>query len=536
MARLSFQIGTCLPLGFIIILSLYLQRKPVVSVLSLPSLSTQTSPNHVTGSWEASIPVPLVPAAMAVLPRSGKVLLWAADRGEVFGSELDNPGQTTTAIYDPATKNVTGHQVSNTGHNMFCPGVSLDASGRPIVTGGSTENHTSIFDESLNWWIPGSPMKMGRGYHAQATLSDGRLFTIGGSWSGQRGDKRGEVYDPTSNTWSLLSGCPTTPMLTNDKCGDFCNDNHPWLFAWKNNSVFQAGPSVAMNWYGTAGNGSHVAAGARAQDHDAMNGNAVMYDAAAGKILTLGGSPWYAGTYSTKAAHVVTLSEPFAPCRVEAIGTMHYPRAFANAVVLPTGEVFINGGQSFAIQWTDANATLTPELWNPVTRTFLPMAEMPIPRTYHSTAVLLPDATVLTGGGGLCWAKCADPTANHLDIQVFTPPYLMNPDRSPAVRPRITAVSVKTAVAGSPLSIETDVQVHEFALIRYGSATHSINTDQRRIVLVPEPKPKLGRTSIISQVRLPDDSGILLPGYWMLFAMNKAGVPSIAETILITSA
>ena len=45
-----------------------------------------------------------------------------------------------------------------------------------------------------------------------------------------------------------------------------------------------------MNWYGTNGSGSQVAAGARADDSDAMCGNAVMYDATAGKILVIGGS------------------------------------------------------------------------------------------------------------------------------------------------------------------------------------------------------------------------------------------------------
>ena len=74
-------------------------------------------------------------------------------------------------------------------------------------------------------------------------------------------------------------------------------DNHGWLFAWKQGSVFQAGPAVAMNWYGTSGTGSQSAAGNRAGDQDSMNGNAVLYDAVAGKILTLGGAPKYVGKY-----------------------------------------------------------------------------------------------------------------------------------------------------------------------------------------------------------------------------------------------
>ena len=50
-----------------------------------------------------------------------------------------------------------------------------------------------------------------------------------------------------------------------------------------------------MNWYGTAGNGTQTPAGTRASDPDSMCGNAVMYEAVAGNILTLGGSPDYTG-------------------------------------------------------------------------------------------------------------------------------------------------------------------------------------------------------------------------------------------------
>ena len=57
----------------------------------------------------------------------------------------------------------------------------------------------------------------------------------------------------------------------------------------------QAGPSKAMNWYSVPGN-STVPAGPRGTDTDAVNGDAVMYDAAAGKIFTCGGATCYSGT------------------------------------------------------------------------------------------------------------------------------------------------------------------------------------------------------------------------------------------------
>src|SRR5690606_37576054 len=125
---------------------------------------------------------------------------------------------------------------------------------------------------------------IGRGYQSQTFLSGGGTFTIGGSWSGRRGGKDGEFWDGES--WSALPGCPVAPMLTADVGGVWRADNHAWLFAWSDNTVFQAGPSIAMNWYGVEGNGSVTPAGDRGDDADAMCGMAAMYDAVAGKILT----------------------------------------------------------------------------------------------------------------------------------------------------------------------------------------------------------------------------------------------------------
>ncbi len=33
--------------------------------------------------------------------------------------------------------------------------------------------------------------------------------------------------------------------------------------------------------------------------------------------------------------------------------------------------------------------------------------------------------------------------------------------------------------------------------------------------------------------RLPDNGGVLLPGPWMLFAVNGAGVPSVAVNVMV---
>ncbi len=297
------------------------------------------------------------------------------------------------------------------------------------------------------------------------------------------------------------------------------------LFGWKNAYVFQAGPSVNMNWYLTTGAGTQTPAGSRTGDSDAMCGNAAMYDAVNGKILVVGGSPNYQDSTATSNAHIITLAIPPAVPTVQTIGNMAYQRAFANSVILPDGTVLIIGGQVNAVPFSDATSQLVPELFNPATNTFKQLAPMAIPRNYHSIGVLMPDGTVASGGGGLC-GTCA---TNHYDVQIFSPPYLYNANSALAARPVINSISVTSIKVGGTFTVTTGGAVSAFSLIRLSSTTHTVNTDQRRVALTPS--ATAGTTYTLT---VPGDAGVALPGAWYVFVLDGAGVPSVSRTILIT--
>ncbi|KAF5027060.1 hypothetical protein F66182_829 [Fusarium sp. NRRL 66182] len=504
-----------------------------ISDLIVYNALSYTPPQPGLGRWGATLDFPVIPVAGAVEPLSGRVVIWSAYRYDAFQGTNPRGGFTLTSIWDPATGIISNRNVTNNRHDMFCPGISMDGEGNIIVTGGNDAKKTSILDANGNWQ-PGPDMVIARGYQSSATTSDGRVFTVGGSWSGPRGGKNGEIYDPASNTWSSLPGALVAPMLTKDREGVYKADNHAWLFGWKKGSVFQAGPSTAMNWYyttrGTRGNVR--AAGTRRKngrvDPDSMNGNSVMYDALNGKILTYGGATSYVNAPGTARAHVLTIGEPGTVAQTALVGTNGegiHPRVFHTSVVLPDGSVFITGGQQHSNPFTDTTAQLEPELYLPGSHTFIRQQKNTIPRTYHSMSLLLPDATVFNGGGGLC-GSCK---TNHFDAQIFTPNYLYDSSGNLAARPRITAVSARTAKVGSTITITTGGAIRSASLIRYGTATHTVNTDQRRI-----PLTLTGAGTNRYSFRIPADSGIALPGYWMLFVMNTGGVPSVASTIKVT--
>ncbi|MFE9561341.1 discoidin domain-containing protein [Streptomyces sp. NPDC006487] len=479
-------------------------------------LSGPASP-AVHGSWGRITGFPLVPVATAVLP-GDKLLAWSAYAVDRFGG---SNGYTQTAILDLKTGKVTQRRIDNTGHDMFCPGIAMLADGRVLVTGGSNAEKASIYDPATDDWSAAGNMNIPRGYQSMTLLSTGEAFVLGGSWSGPAGDKAGEAWSPETGTWRGLPGVPALQASTADPAGPYRADNHMWLHATSGGKVLQLGPSKQMNWISTTGAGSITPAGTRADSADAMTGNAVAYDI--GKLLTLGGSPAYQNTPATRRAYTVGI----AGSQVETArtGDMAYARAFANSVVLPDGKVIVFGGQSHPVPFSDATSVLTPELWDPATGAFTPLATMAVPRNYHSVANLLPDGRVFSGGGGLC-GDCA---TNHADGAVFTPPYLLNPDGSPKPRPDITGGVPSRTRPGTSLTLTTSTPAASFVLMRAAAATHSTDNDQRRVPLASTATGTGGYT-----VSIPADPGVVLPGTYMLFALDAQGVPSTARFLTVS--
>ncbi|KAI5368260.1 putative galactose oxidase/kelch, beta-propeller, immunoglobulin-like, immunoglobulin E-set [Septoria linicola] len=484
------------------------------------------------GSWGPSIQFPVVTVSGAIAPDTGNLIVWSSRDRDWSGD--GNVGQTFSAEYDWRTGRVSERLVSQTNHDMFCSGVSMGHQGDIMVTGGSSATRSSVHDwRTPDVWKPGPELKIPRGYQTQTTLSNGRMFLIGGSWSsmtagwwsGINGGKHSEIWDPSKNTWELLPGIPVDPILTDDWAGLYRSDNHAWLHSWRDGSVFHAGPSKRMNWFYPTGEGSHAPAGER-DGVDAMCGFSVMYDAVAGKILSGGGAPSYELSDALTNSHITTINEASGVAEVKQIKGLNRARIFGDGVILPTGHVLTTGGMQWGRVYTDATAVTVPEIWDPATEEWTELADEVTPRTYHSIGVLLQDGTVFSGGGGLCGVVCVD-GINHFDGKIFTPPYLSGGD---ATRPTIESSSSQDVPVGGTLTVTLGANPDDatFSLVRLSTVTHVVNTDQRRVPLTPTARE--GNTYTL---QLPGDAGVLLPGFWYLFAISPAGVPSVAQIIKV---
>ncbi len=146
------------------------------------------------------------------------------------------------------------------------------------------------------------------------------------------------------------------------------------------------------------------------------------------------------------------------------------------------------------------------------------MATQARDRTYHSTALLLPDGRVISMG--------SNPTKDCVEhsIEIFSPPYLFRGDR-----PLVTAHPERLAFGQSfNLRVDQARQVSQVVLMRPEALTHVTNTDQRLLELEFK---VLGDDKL--EVRGPAGATHMPQGYSLLFVLSNDGVPSEGKFIQV---
>ena len=275
-----------------------------------------------------------------------------------------------------------------------------------------------------------------------------------------------------------------------------------------------AGSNAMTYLLDTAGHGTWTPLAARVNG-ERQYGPSVMYQP--GKVIYIGGGNDAGTDLPSAATEVIDLTEATPTWRPAA--TMRFRRRQHNATLLPDGTVLVTGGTS-GPGFNDVSPgkpVHTAELWNPATDSWTTLAAEDTDRCYHATALLLPDATVLSAGSGefMVGASPNAPADSHRDAQIFHPPYLF---RGP--RPVITAAPDELMPGGSfPIEV-ADPDIAKVTLLRLASVTHAFNANQR---FIPVPFTADGTTL---QATLPAHPGACVPGHYMLFVLTAAGVPS----------
>jgi hypothetical protein len=135
-------------------------------------------------------------------------------------------------------------------------------------------------------------------------------------------------------------------------------------------------------------------------------------------------------------------------------------------------------------------------------------------RTYHSTALLLPDATVLSAGDDGHGGSSND------TAEIYEPPYLFK-----GARPSITSAPASVTY-GDSFTVRTSTDATKAVLMAPAAVTHANDMSQRNV-----PLDVSVQTAGSLSVEAPTVPELAPPTYYMLFVLNDQGVPSVAKFI-----
>lgn len=240
------------------------------------------------------------------------------------------------------------------------------------------------------------------------------------------------------------------------------------------------------------------------------------------------------------------------------VGNILQPLATTKAVLLPDGKVLIGQGVNRSSNCNVDGRPCTYEereglhfqMFDPATGSITKLARTTVSRGLHGTATLLPDGSVFFAGenrealvrpddpsfplitsyAGLL--PQGDPDQGVPVGQLFLPPYVFKSDGSPAVRPVVTNAPQDISygghfditVAGNP------DQISSVVMLRSDHNTHSLTTGDRYVKLAFD--QKRARKSDL-RIRAPKLPAQAVPGIYMLFVLDRAGVPSLATRVYL---
>ena len=438
------------------------------------------------GQWSAVVTWPLSAVHAHLLP-TGKVLFTSEFQ---FG---DAP-----RIWDPATDRITS--APGVDYNPFCAGHAFLPDGKLLVAGGHNDrshfglSYASTFDPVTTTWARIPPMNGPRWYPTTAALPTGEALVLAGETTGAgTSNPLPQVWQPATQSWrNLLTAQAAIPY-------------YPRAIVGPDGRVFIAGPARLTSYLDTHGTGAWMSVAKMNFASGRTYGSAVLYDE--GKILVVGG-----GDPPTATAEVIDLKAASPTWR--SVAPMSVARRQLNATLLPDGTVLVTGGSSGSGFDNHATPLFKAELWDPATEKWTTLASASVYRGYHSTALLLPNARVLIAGG-----------RGEVRQQIFSPPYLFRGAR-PAIASAPAQLSPgQSFLVGTPNAAD----VAQVTLVRLGSVTHSFNQNQRFVRLAFSPAAS-GVTATA-----PANNNLAPPGHYLLFLLNRNGVPSVARIVRLGS-
>jgi Domain of unknown function (DUF1929) len=500
------------------------------------------------GVWQV-LPFPSrVRAIHAVLLYTGNVLLVAGSGNDPNSFAA---GTFMSAIYNPVKGTF---QIIPTPDDFFCSGHVQLPNGNILIAGGTLaypanghgftgQNTSYIFDPATNRYQQVNNLNGGHWYPSATELGNGDVISVGGLGQDGNGSVIAEYfqYNPSTGLGKWLN---QTQISQNYAYWG----TYPDMILMQNGELFYTGSHVL---------GNNISSGADIYDvHQILNpaanapvtevpglqdqpggppgtdmtdqSMAILLPPAQGqRVMLMGGGNVNYSIPATRLTDVIDLFPtsgspaykpgPLLPAGTAMVNgklvkeTASEGKMYVSAVILPNGQVFETGGGLIDRE----DPVFEASMYNPAADTFTPgMATDPVPRTYHSSAFLLPDGRVMAIGNNF------GDGSFDMRISVYSPPYLFH-----GARPQITSVATSQWRYGATEQITVNQEIVSAELIRPAAVTHSSDPNQRYVAL---PLTVSGNRIGLSVTTNPN---IAPPGWYMLFVTNANGVPSVAKWV-----
>ena len=481
-----------------------------VSPLAAPAAGSAAATQG--GVFGPPLTWPLIPIH-AVLLADGRVMSYGTNekgqQGGQFIYDVWNPAQSTGGDSHLTLPN-------GTKTDIFCSGQSvIAASGEVLITGGDltiggNRNYsipdTTIFNPQINTLRKAAPMAYARWYPTIVDLPDGDMLILGGRQDFTPGSTGSHVPAPTPEVFRPSTGAwRTLPGAKSDEAFGKVGWYYPSGFQAPNGKVFVVVKDGKMFYVDPAGNGTITKLAPTTLPGETQYPRLMFQP---GRILSL---------RNNRKVVVIDLNGA-QPVWSETAG-IDQVRYWSNTTVLADGKVLVNGGSAVSNKAT--GVAYDAQIWDPATGQWTQGPNAVKMRLYHSIALLLPDGSVLTGGGG------APGPIRNLNAEIYYPAYLFDGLGQWAARPSLIGAPASAAL-GQPFiaTVGAGDVIGRVTLVRTGSVTHALNTDQRFSELsFWQSAP--GQLTI----NAPPNPNVAPQGYYMLFVFNTAGVPSVARII-----
>jgi hypothetical protein len=251
-------------------------------------------------------------------------------------------------------------------------------------------------------------------------------------------------------------------------------------------------------------------------------------------------------TTPTGTIEVIDFADPRP--RWRRAGQLLFPLTTTKAVVLPDGKVLIGHGLNRALPTYEQKEGLRFQMYDPATETTTGLGVTTVSRGLHGTATLLPDATVFFAGENrealvrpddpsfpLQTSYAGEVPRGDPDLgvpvgQVLSPPYLFQRGGGRSSRLKIVHAPGQISYRDRfELRIAGRAnEVGSVVLLRSDHNTHSLTTGDRYVKLGFTGE---GRAAGDLQVTTPKHQGQAVPGVYMLFVVDKRGVPSVGHRV-----